>query len=111
MPRVAIPVTEVRRSGVALSLVASDATNDHYFMASGLVVLYVRNTGTTAALVEIPLTAAPDGQAVAPRQVSVPAGEDRYIGPFPTRDYLQSDGSVYVNVNSADLSLGVLKVG
>lgn len=111
MPRVAIPITEVRRSGVALSTIGSDATNDHYFMASGLVVLYVRNTGTSASVVEIPLTAAPDGQTVAPRQVSVPAGEERYIGPFPTRDYLQPDGSIYVNVDSSSLLLGVLKVG
>lgn len=110
MPRVAIPVTVVSRSGVSLSTITSDPANDHYIPSvTGRSVLYVRNNGASPATVQIPLSVSPDGQSVTPRSVSVPASGIRYIGPF-TRDYLQPDGSVYVDVSDSSLDLGVLVV-
>ncbi len=111
MPRVAIPLTRVSRAGVALSTVTSDPSNDHYIpSATGRVVLYVKNNGAAPATVQIPLSVAPDGQSVTPRSVSVPAsGGIRYIGPF-TRDYIQTDGTIYVDVADSSLDLGALVV-
>ncbi len=109
MPRVAIPVTRPNRGGVALSTVAGDPTNDHS-VASGVperLVLVITNNDTASQTVQLPLSVAPDGQAVTPRSVSVPAGATRYVGPF-TKDYVQADGTIHVDVTSNQLSLGAL---
>lgn len=104
MPRVAIPVTQITRAGVAAPTeVNGDATNNHVMGNDGRTFLLVRNSGSTVArVVTLRLSAMHDGQSVTPRTVSVPQSTSRYIGPFPTGDY---GSQLQVDVDNAELKL------
>jgi hypothetical protein len=110
MPRTNITVVEVTRDGVAPSEVAGDVTNGNQFDHSARTFLRARNAdGGSAHTVTIQTPGTVDSLAIADRTVSVPASATRYIGPF-TNDYRQSDGKVYVDVDSAQLHLAVFRL-
>jgi zona occludens toxin (predicted ATPase) len=110
MPRANITVVEITRAGVAPTEVAGDVANGHQFDHGARTFLVARNAdagGAHTVTIITPVTV--DSLAVADRQVSVPASATRYIGPF-TSDYRQSDGKVYVDVDSAQLNLAVFRL-
>ncbi|WP_405925428.1 hypothetical protein [Streptomyces sp. NBC_00035] len=104
MPRVAVPVTQITRAGVAAPTETNgDATNNHSVANNGRMVLLVRNSGSTVArTVTLRLPGLTDGQAITPRTVSIAQATSRYIGPFPTGDY---GDSLLVDVDNAELKL------
>lgn len=97
MPRVEIPVQVLSRAGVEIGSggaeVTGDTTNQHFFNNSGSEFLVVRNSGGAEYDVTIITGATVDGQAVADRVVSVPAGDHVLIGPFPETVYDQPSGT------------------
>lgn len=110
MPRVSLAHQVVVRSGLSVSETAGDAVNNHSTQYEPRALLRARNAHATLAktvTLRIPTTV--DGQAVTNRTVSVPAVSTRYIGPF-TDDYRQGDDTVYIDVESSDLNLAVLRV-
>lgn len=112
MPRVAIPVTDVTRAGVAISEVTGNTTDNHDFAWAKNALLVARNAhATLARIVTLVIASTVDGQAPANRTVSVPALGTRYIGPFPAEVYRQApDGKVYINVDAVDLNLAIFKL-
>lgn len=103
MPRVAVPVTQITRAGVAPAAETDgDPVNHHVVNNDGQVLLLVRNAGASARDITFRFASAVDGQAVTPRVVSVPASASRYFGPFPTSDYGED---LQVDVAHADLKL------
>lgn len=109
MPRVAIPVTQITRSGVAPATeVTGDATNNHSAVNDGSVWLEVRNSGTTVArTVSALFENTIDGQTVPAKTWSIPTEATRRIGPFPVRMY---GNSLLVDVDNAELKLTAYKL-
>ncbi|MDT7847210.1 hypothetical protein [Streptomyces justiciae] len=104
MPRVAVPVTQINRAGVAPGTETNgDATNNHTVANNGRMFLEVRNSSSTVArTVTFRFPTVVDGQAVTPRAVSIPISSTRRFGPFPTGDY---GSQLQVDVDNAELKL------
>lgn len=109
MPRVTIPRTTVGLNGVEMSTIAADATDGMQFQNNGGQLMYVDNGGATS--VDVTITMATDRYGRSGTKViSVPAAEQRYIGPFLIEPY-NHDGSVHVDVSDeTDVLVGVLSL-
>lgn len=100
MPRSAIPVTALDRTGVAPpSQTNADATNKHTLAnPNGRTLLEIVSSDAGAQTVTFDIvTAAVDGVAVPAKSVAVPAGATRMVGPFPKNFYNQTGDVVNVN--------------
>ncbi|MFF7408711.1 hypothetical protein [Streptomyces lydicus] len=104
MARSMVPVIRFTRAGsVVDDAVAGDVTNGNTMTNDGATGLLVINTGTTTAhSVTFNLFRTVDGQAAAPRVVSIAVGESRAFGPFAVGDY---GSDLSVNVDHAELTL------
>jgi hypothetical protein len=109
VPRVAIPVTQITRSGVAPATeVNGNATDNHSVVNDGNVWLEVRNSGTTVArTVSARFASTIDGQTVPAKTWSIATEATRRIGPFPVRMY---GNSLLVDVDNAELKLTAYKL-
>jgi hypothetical protein len=112
MAREVVPTQRVIPAGLEPELTAPTADGD--IVDAGAVALWVVNGSGGAVTVTVDATAAQDGLAVADRVVSVPAGEQRLIGPLPARTFgrPQGDvdaGKVHVNFSAvADVTRAVI---
>lgn len=98
MPRAALSVQTIERTGLEPAYVAAEADGNS-FINTGREFLHVKNT-TTACVVTVKTARTVDGQAVTDRTVTVPENEDRMIGPFPPSLYNQRGAAgdvVYVD--------------
>lgn len=83
-------------------MVAADQPNGMSVPWTSDTILHVKNTGGANCTVTIGnIVAFPDGATMAPRTVTVTASTgDMYIGPFPSGQYLQPDGNIYIDFSS-----------
>lgn len=81
-----LTVNKISRSGLLESLVAAAAGGDE-FANTGKEFLKVKNADAAGITVTLDIETAVDGAAVVDPTVSVGAGEEKLIGPFPTRHY------------------------
>ena len=92
MARTELTLQTTTRSGVEATFAAVDDTNGESFDNVGEnVLLHVKNGSGGAVVVTITTPGSVDGVALADRTISVPAGEERIIGPFPNNLYGQAD--------------------
>lgn len=112
MPRDVLTATKLSSAGVAPPAeVDGDPVDNHQFQNSGKTFLVVRNNGASAHTVTLVTPGAIEGLALADRQISVPAGETRYIGPFSPGTYNNPNSStVFLDADSADLKLSLLEL-
>jgi hypothetical protein len=110
MPRVAVPITTITRTGVEPPAeVAGDPVNQHTVANDGQTWLEVRNAAAaTARTLTVRITHRPDGQSVTPRSYPVPQTASRLIGPFPQGVY---GAQLEVDVDHADLKLRAYRLG
>lgn len=89
MPRTAITVTALNRTGVADPAEATaDVTNGNSVVNDGRTFLRIRNAHATVAQTSTFITPGTvDNLAIADRTLSVPATQTRTIGPFPVTVY------------------------
>lgn len=103
MARTDLTVQQISRVGLDPVLTEAFNTPDgEQFENNGNVWFHIQNdnAGTIVATFLIPGLV--DGVAVVNGGKQVTAiltGEDRFIGPFPTTTYNQSDGKVYVDIS------------
>lgn len=112
MPRVAVPVTPLSRTGTGVAPAAEtngDATNNHTVANDGKTWLLVRNSNgaALARVLTVRLSGGRDGQSITPRTYSIPAAASRYIGPFPVSDY---GSTMQVDVDNAELKLSAYRL-
>lgn len=111
MPRTAVPVTEITRTGVApAAQVAGDASNDHDLPNDSRTWVEVQNLNVAAVNVTFVTPGNVSGQAIDDQVVSVPGASTRLVGPFPTSlfgETLQID----VATNAADLRFRAFRLG
>lgn len=95
MAEVAESVQNIVPGGLQESLTGSlSAANTYQSPNDGRVFLHIVNGGGSPDTVTIVTNAQVHGLAIADRTVSVPAGEERMIGPFPPEIYNNSDGEL-----------------
>jgi hypothetical protein len=112
MPRVALAVQPVTRLGVTPAYAAAE-TDGNSFGNTGREFLHVKN-GATACVVTVRTPRVVDGQAVTSRTVTVPATEERMIGPFPPATFNQAGAAgdvVHVDYDDvANVTVGAFRV-
>lgn len=91
-------------SDVGLMAVYSQATVEgHAVENNGKVILHVRNDSEEDITVTILSGYVRAGLKLADRIVTVEAGKSKYIGPFATDIYNQTDnGSIYIDYSAVD---------
>lgn len=87
-------------AGVDLTDTAEAEAGGDDFVNTGREKLLVRNEGAAPRTVTIPRTRKVDGQSAADLEVEVPADGHVSIGPFPTADYNDEEGSVEVSYDA-----------
>lgn len=109
MARVAISVQNIGRAGLEPAYTAA-AADGNSFPNDGRTFLHVKN-GATDVVVTTRITKVVDGQAVTNPTVTVPATEERMIGPFPPGLYNQSDDTVYVDYDDeANVTIAAIRL-
>lgn len=113
MARTALPVTQApgpyAGAGVVLEMAGADTVNKNQFRASGRDLVIAHNTGTVVHNVTI--TSEPDpygrvghiGQPIQPGQILV-------FGPLALEGWMQPDGNVYLEADSAGVRFGVIRL-
>ena len=89
----AFTVVPVTRAGVDVAGSAVSAGPDT-FANTGKEILEVNNASGGSITVTIPVTATPDGMAVASDVITIANGIRKAIGPFPTGIYNNGSGNV-----------------
>jgi len=105
-----LSVQSVNRDGIEPVMSSADGAGDD-FPNTGAEFVFVKNGDVAAKNVTIETPRTVDGLVIADRTVTVGAGEEKLIGPFPTATYSTSGGSVnltYSDVTS--LEIAVLKL-
>lgn len=113
MARGVLTVNEISRTGLDSSGVytAGDSVNGHLFTPNaGNTFVHVKNADASAHTCTITTPKQINGLAVADVAVSVPASDERMIGPFPPDLFNNSDG-VYIDFDVAtSVTLAVFKL-
>jgi hypothetical protein len=110
MPAVAIPVYDVTREGVEPTDVAVGTADMYLPDNDGLVVVLATNEGGSSHEVVATPTVTIGGMAMAEITISVPAGESRWIGPWPPAVFNADDGSVSFACSSDELVLYAVRI-
>jgi len=99
MARTALAVQQIVRAGLDPDLTEAANSGGESIPNNGDVFVYISNGGGGSINVTflIPGTIDQQGIANTGRVVAVGAGIDMWCGPFPTSQYNQSDGALYVD--------------
>lgn len=100
------PLSSVDAAGAA-----ADVGNGNKFAITGREMLLVRNTGASTRTLTFQ-TVAVNGRQDPNHNtaINVTAGAVRLFGPFPLKEYQQTDGALYVSSNHAELLLTVIRL-
>ena len=88
MARQSVTTQQITRSGAATTYAAPNTDGD--IIDTGQVALHVKNGGSAAITVTAVTPVTVDGLGVDDLVVSVPAGGERFIGPFPRGTFGQA---------------------
>jgi hypothetical protein len=111
-----LALQSIINTGIALTLVTPTATDGDAFPNSGSTFLFVNNASGSAINVTLDAyptgnsTVPPDGLTITDRVVAVPAGQSRYIGPFPPSIYTRATDGKARAVCSATTSVSIAAV-
>lgn len=99
MPRNQLAIQDITDNGMTAIPQAADPAG-HSLPNDGRTWVNIQNSGGSAVTVSIPLSYRVDGMAPGDRQVVVPAGAARMVGPFPGLLYDQPGNLVYFDFTS-----------
>lgn len=114
MPRTALTKTPApgpyASAGAALTMSPADTVELNEFIAQGKDLVIAHNTGATPHTVTI--TSAPDpyGRTGHIAAEAIPAGQIRIYGPLEIAGWMQPDGRIYLQSDSAEVRFGVVKL-
>lgn len=109
MPRTALTVTAITRTGVTQpAQQAGDVANGNSIAGNdGRIFLEIKNDDASTQTVTFLTPGTVDGLAIADLVISFAAGDMKLVGPLAPGTFNQSDGLVYVDVTDADLKFRV----
>jgi hypothetical protein len=117
MARTALSVQTPSTSGLNATYTAATVDGHAFNNEDGNVLLHVKNGGAVSVTVTIDVAKTVDGLVVPDKTVSIPAGEDRFIGPFTESVYNQNEvvtgiaEAILVNTSvQASVTYAALKV-
>ena len=90
---------QIANTGLNSAYSAASASGDS-FVNTGREFLHVKNGSGSSVTVTIATEQTVEGLAVADATVTIPAGEDRFIGPFATNTFNDSDRQVNFTYSS-----------
>lgn len=93
MARTELSLQTTVRTGLNPSYAGATADGEGIDNTSQRVMLHVKNAGGGAVVVTLDTPGTVDGLAIPSLAVTVPAGEERFIGPFPRNVYNQDDSA------------------
>lgn len=100
MPSVELTVQQIDRDGLEATYSSANADGNHFDnQADHRTFLHVKNDDGSDHTVTLTVQETVDGQSVTNPTVTVTAGEERFIGPFPASIY-NSSGQVYVEFDA-----------
>lgn len=104
-----LTVEDVTNTGLNATYNAVSASDE--FANNGRVIIHVVNADASANTVGITTPQTVNGLAVADAGGSVPAGEDRFFGPFPLATFNDGSGNVTVtHSNTTSNTVAVLRI-
>lgn len=111
MPRTQVVPQSIQRAGAIPTYNPATVTDGDSFVNDGRTWVHVKNGSASPVTLTIAVPQTVDGLDVADRTVSVAAGAEKVIGPFPTTTYNQIDSSVWLNWSAvADISFAVMRL-
>lgn len=117
MARTELSVQQVSSAGLNATYSAANVDGEAINNAGEDVIIHVKNGSGGGLTVTVQTPMQQDGLDVAERQVSVPAGEDRFIGPFRRSVYAKLDSTlsipqaVWIDTSTqTSITLAALKV-
>lgn len=93
MARTELTLQTTIRTGLEPAYVAATADGEGFDNTSQRAFIHVVNAGGGGVVVSFDTPGTVDGLAIPPLDVTVPAGEERIIGPFPRNVYNQDDSA------------------
>lgn len=116
MARTELTVQKVLSSGLNAAYTGATVDGEAFNNASENVIIHMVNGGGGASVLTVQTPMQQDGLDVAERTVSVPAGEDRFIGPFQRSIYSKVDAvlslpqAIWINTDvQTSVTLAVLE--
>lgn len=101
----------ISRAGLTPSYAAASGGGDA-FANSGAEFLHIRNGGGSSVTLTIATQLNVHGLAVADHTVTVPAGEERLVGPFPVGTFNDDEGMVQLGYSGVtSVTVAVLRMG
>jgi hypothetical protein len=112
MPRAVVTTQPITRDGLEPVYTAAPLAGIAFVNQGERDFVHVKNGGVGAIVVTIQTAAVFDGLALADKTINIPAGEERFVGPFTMGIYNQSaDASVYVDFDVVtSVTVAVLKL-
>lgn len=115
MPRTALTVTQIPSpyagAGVAATETAADTTNQNSFPLTGREIVIARNAGASTRTVTITSVDDRFGRQENIAAENIAAGELRVYGVgLALEGWQQTDGSLYIEANHADVKFTVLRL-
>lgn len=117
MARTQLTAELVVSAGLNATYTAATADGEAFDNASEDVIIHIVNGGGGACVLTVQTPMQQDGLDVAERTVSVPAGEDRFVGPFQRSIYGKLDSTlgiphaVWIDTDvQTSVTLAVMKV-
>jgi len=105
-----LTLQQIVQAGLEPTYQAADSGGELIPNSDGRSLLHIKNSGAATRTVTFTSTKVVNGLALADQAVSVPAGEDRIVGPFPQDVFNNGSSQVAVSYdNEADLTIAALK--
>lgn len=96
MARTQLSVQKILSSGLNATYTAATVDGEAFNNAGEDVIIHIKNGGAGAVQLTVQTPMQQDGLDVAERTVSVPAGEDRFVGPFQRSIYSKVDATLEI---------------
>src|SRR6266545_7195780 len=114
MPRITLTKTVAPGSyaaaGVAVTMTAADAGSKDQFAPTGTELILIQNTDANPHTWTLTSIADPFGRTKDVTAESIAAGAIRTFGPLELTGWVQSDGFIYLEADSALVKFGVIKL-
>ena len=104
MPRLNIPITQITNAGPTMPAEVTGVAADDLELDpadTDVCWLEVRNSDSVTRDVVVDVNYAIDGFAIADMTYTVPIGGSKIIRLHPLSYFMQSDGKVYVNIDTS----------